>query len=55
MLSLAAAGEHVDLVKLLLKHGANRNLRNHRGKLPGASGLALSDHRQQILNLLASI
>jgi ankyrin repeat protein len=55
-LHLAAEMEHVDMVKLLLKHGANRNLRNKAGRLPGAMGFCISETRKQkILDLLAKI
>nr|MBA3604002.1 ankyrin repeat domain-containing protein [Parachlamydiaceae bacterium] len=55
-LHLAVDMEHVELVRTLLKHGANRNIRNDAGRLPGSMGLLFSEkNSEQILELLASI
>ena len=34
-LHCAAYVGHVELVQLLLRHGANKELKNHRGEKPG--------------------
>ncbi len=52
---LHLAAEHVELVRILLEHGANRNIRNNVGRLPGAMECISEKSKEQILKLLANI